>query len=253
MDIDSKKPSHEERFHVNVVGLGHVICDLVKTVEGKGHTVVNPNLVELAVCLLSKLDHITVIETFIYKSNENEGQETEGQETEGRNFTLMRKYHNRIKRQLFKTVSGQRYLLDIGSGRGGDVSKWRNFDKIVAVEPNGDHIVELERRLELWGLRDRVEIVQTGGEDTKKITAAVKRFVGQRVHIISMMLSMTFFWKNKKRLQKLVETIDTNLDDHGTILFMVMDGDTVEEVFDPYFLSFKTRKLVFHQTEEDKG
>ncbi len=181
---------------------------------------------------------------------------------EGRNFTLMRKYHNRIKHQLFKsltsfrTVAGQpkkRYLLDIGSGRGGDVSKWRNFDKIVAVEPNGDHIVELERRLELWGLRDRVEIVQTGGEDTRKITAAVKRFVGQRVHTVSMMLSMTFFWKNKKRLQKLVGTIDANLYDHGTIVFMVMDGDTVEEVFDPYFLSFKTKKLVFHQTEEDKG
>ena len=75
MDIDSKKPSHEERFHVNVVGLGHVICDLVKTVEGKGHTVVNPHLVELAVCLLSKLDHTTVIETFIYKSNESEGED----------------------------------------------------------------------------------------------------------------------------------------------------------------------------------
>ncbi len=75
MDIDSKKPSHEERFHVNVVGLGHVICDLVKTVEGKGHTVVNPHLVELAVCLLSKLDHTTVIETFIYKSNEKEGED----------------------------------------------------------------------------------------------------------------------------------------------------------------------------------
>lgn len=76
MDIDSKRPSHEERFHVNVVGLGHVICDLVKTVTRKGHTVVNPQLVDLAVCLLSKLDCVTVIETFIYKSNENEGEDT---------------------------------------------------------------------------------------------------------------------------------------------------------------------------------
>jgi len=173
----------------------------------------------------------------------------------GKNFTLMRKYHSRIKRQLFQSVlnRGAEFLLDIGSGRGGDVSKWQGFAKIVAVEPNADHIKELERRIEKNGLTDRVRIVQAGGEDTEVITAAVKEFIGTRVHIVSMMLSMTFFWKNKSTLRRLVNTVTTNLDDEGEIVFMTMDGDTVEEVFDPFFYAMKTGKLIFHQTTKDRG
>lgn len=174
----------------------------------------------------------------------------------GENFTLMRKYHNRIKKQIFKRslqFQTNKYLLDIGSGRGGDVSKWRDYDKIVAVEPNSDHILELQKRLKTWNLENRVKIVNSGGEDTSKISKAVKEFIGDKVDTVSMMLSMTFFWKNKKMLQKLVNTIHKNLKSDGMIIFMVMDGDTVEEVFDPFFHNYKNKKIIFHQTSEDEG
>ena len=62
----------------------------------------------------------------------------------GNTLLLMKRYHNRIKRELF--VGNGKYLLDIGSGRGGDINKWKGFDKIVAVEPNPEHIKELRRR-----------------------------------------------------------------------------------------------------------
>ena len=65
---------------------------------------------------------------------------------EGRTNKLLEKYHNRNKKNLFDdaytrfiTINGSKLrpnLLDIGSGRGGDVLKWINFGKIVAVEPN---------------------------------------------------------------------------------------------------------------------
>ncbi len=66
----------------------------------------------------------------------------------GESFSLLRAYHNRIKRFLFNSpmeVKKGPTLLDIGSGKGGDVAKWKQYSKIVAVEPNRDHIVELER------------------------------------------------------------------------------------------------------------
>jgi len=178
----------------------------------------------------------------------------------GENFTLMRKYHNRIKRQLFRNVlqnshrkSEEKFLLDIGSGRGGDVDKWKSFDKIVAVEPSSDHILELKRRIKLHNMEDKVKIVQAGGEDTSIITKIVEDFIGKRVDVVSMMLSMTFFWKNSNILSRLVETINENLDYEGKIIFMTMDGDTVEESFNPYFLGMHIRKLIFHQIKEDEG
>ena len=78
----------------------------------------------------------------------------------GESLKLVWRYHNRIKRAMFRSVTYAKSrapinerptLLDIGSGVGGDVSKWIEFSKIVAVEPNLDHIPELYRRATLHG------------------------------------------------------------------------------------------------------
>ena len=78
----------------------------------------------------------------------------------GRTFNLMYKYYNRIKSELLvdaaKDIGGTATtsaaaasdgptLLDIGSGIGGDVSKWSRagFKKIVAVEPDTAKLPEL--------------------------------------------------------------------------------------------------------------
>ena len=45
---------------------------------------------------------------------------------------LMKKYHNMVKQNILKNYKGK--LLDIGSGNGGDIHKWKHFRKIVCVE-----------------------------------------------------------------------------------------------------------------------
>lgn len=172
----------------------------------------------------------------------------------GENFTLMKKYHNRLKRDLFRlSRHNEKFLLDIGSGKGGDVDKWKRFDKIVAVEPSAENIVELERRIHLHKMENKVRVVQAGGEDTEIIKEAVQDFMGRKVDVISLMMSLTFFWKTSDMLEKLVTTVDENLAKHGSIIFITMDGDTVEEVFEPYFPSYRYAKLIFNQTKEDEG
>lgn len=149
----------------------------------------------------------------------------------GETFVLLRKYHNRIKRSLFEQYEGT--LLDIGSGLGGDVTKWYKYEKIIAVEPNKDHIIELERRIKLAGLQDRVKIINAGGQDTDIITQTVSNFIGKRVSVISLMLSLTFFWQSDDLLNNLSSTIISNIDNNGKIIFLTMDGDIVKQVFEP--------------------
>ncbi len=152
----------------------------------------------------------------------------------GNTFTLLRKYHNRIKKKLFNSVDGK-YLLDIGSGKGGDINKWRKFDKIVAVEPNSEHIEELKRRLKSAGIENKVFILQAGGEDTEQIQKAVKKFIGGRVDVVSMMLSLTFFWQSQSLVKALSNTIITNIKPQGKYIFFTMDGNLVEQTFEPAF------------------
>ena len=69
----------------------------------------------------------------------------------GQTLMTMRRYHNRVKTALlaelvdnFKGYSP--VLLDIGSGRGGDMDKWNGFSKIYAVEPDEVNLREFIMR-----------------------------------------------------------------------------------------------------------
>jgi SAM-dependent methyltransferase len=149
------------------------------------------------------------------------------------------KYHNTIKGDLYFEM-GKKYnknftLLDIGSGRGGDIGRWKKFTgNIIAVEPYKPNRDELIKRLNKSGINDRVTIVPLGGEKTVEITKAVKENIpGGKVDVISLMLSMSFFWSSKKHLEALVRTIVTNLKPGGTIIFLTIDGDSLEQIFEP--------------------
>ena len=151
---------------------------------------------------------------------------------------LLRKYNNRIKRQLFDSVSRDSTLLDIGSGMGGDISKWKKFKKVLAVEPQAESIIEFNRRLETFGSSDkkRIHILRAGGQDTEVIAAKAREiFTNGKVDVVSMMLSLSFFWQNETVLQSLVDTIKTVLKPGGKIIYLTIDGDAVTQTFRPAF------------------
>lgn len=153
---------------------------------------------------------------------------------QGDSLILLRRYHNRIKRELFNSVNPKgRTLLDIGSGAGGDLRKWSGFDRIVAVEPNAENLKEFYRRLEESDIKDRVKVIQCGGEETEKIVAAVNEWLGGKADVISSMLSLTFFWKSEHMVNALCNTILQNLKPAGKFIFLTMDGTLVEQTFDP--------------------
>ena len=183
----------------------------------------------------------------------------------GEDFTLLRRYHNRIKWDLYNRIlekfpgNDQPTLLDIGSGRGGDVAKWRNIWRIVAVEPNHDHIYDhlipriqrflgqatvqvisspdevVQKTMIALENQNKVIIVKSGGEATDLITNVVSRFIGGRVDAVTMMLSMSFFWQSADILDQLVATVANNISPTGEFAFITINGDTVQEIFQPKF------------------
>ncbi|ORX41534.1 hypothetical protein BCR36DRAFT_416709 [Piromyces finnis] len=70
---------------------------------------------------------------------------------------LMRKYHNIIKNNVLKNYRGN--LLDIGSGNGGDIHKWKHFHKILCVESKSDKIKKIKSRLSKAEIKNRVKII----------------------------------------------------------------------------------------------
>ncbi len=151
----------------------------------------------------------------------------------GKSFDLMRLYHNKIKRNLLESCGEAKYLLDIGSGKGGDLKKWNNFEIVIAVEPNEEHIKEFENRLHTLNPNTKVFIVKGGGQDYDLIEKEVKqRIPGGKVDVLSIMLSLSFFDTREKR-SDLYKTITNNLKIGGDVLIVTIDGDSVRQLFDP--------------------
>ena len=166
-------------------------------------------------------------------------------EITGTSFALVYRYHNRIKKDLYaKNIKDGNSILDIGSGRGGDLSHWSNPTEtknsnpnvgglnVVAVEPNPNNYSELLKRAPLYGMQDKIKLVKSGGEDSIAINNGVKEFIKNgKVDAVTLMLSLSFFWSSPTHLQALVNTIVQNIKPGGKILFLTIDGKSVEELF----------------------
>lgn len=145
---------------------------------------------------------------------------------------IMRKFHGRIKRGLFRKGSG--VLLDIGSGRGGDLAKWGNYEMVLCVEPSESNIVELESRLANMEphVRNKVKVLNARGQDSDKIHNFVRQNLKplgrDKVDVVSMMDSLTFFFIDDKSLPALKRTIDRCLKDTGMFIWKAMDGAKVK-------------------------
>lgn len=162
------------------------------------------------------------------------------EDIEGRSLDLAIAYHNRIKSELFRNLPKNSHILDIGSGRGGDITKWLtvlgDVGKVVAVEPNESNRNELIKRLKTFNLENRTLIVPTVGEDVELISKSVTKHIPSgKVDVISLMLSMSFFWKSEENLDSLVETIIQNLKLKGRVIFLTINGDTLEQLMEPVF------------------
>lgn len=168
---------------------------------------------------------------------------------EGNTIMMTTSYHNRIKKGLYGIIPRGSNILDIGSGEGGDAAKWISLalkakgqrdvvqpgtGLVVAVEPNANNRLELVSRINTFGMNNRVTVVPTGGEDTIAITDAVRGFIpGGKVDAVTLMLSMSFFWASNAHLDALVNTIVTNLKPGGMVIFLTVNGDVIEQIFEP--------------------
>lgn len=162
------------------------------------------------------------------------------EDLKGESLDMVYTHFNRLKRKLYSNIPKGSTILDIGSGRGGDISKWAAIDaKVLAVEPNEENRKELNSRLNRSPMLSNVKVIATGGEDTVKIIEELKVFIKNKVDAITLMLSMSFFWQSNAYLDSLVNTIVNAIKPGGKIYFLTINGDTVEQLFEPAFANIK--------------
>lgn len=139
----------------------------------------------------------------------------------------MRKFHNFIKKEyLNKYTNKPCNLLDLASGKGGDLNKWKNNKNIKSVIGYDiDEVSVLEARKRLKELKIKKPI-----KFYVKDLGKYKIICKEKVEIITSHFAFHYFFKSSKTLKTILQTID-NCSKSGTILILTLfDGSVVKNL-----------------------
>ncbi len=155
----------------------------------------------------------------------------------GQQFALSFRYHSRVKGELYEKMCSilpkdARYLLTVGAGRGGDINHWRNngITHVVCVEPDEKNREELVNRLSKTSIK--YLILPYKGEEWQKIAEETAKFIpGGKVHMVTYMLSLTFFFYSGDAIASVYYLTNATLMNGGLFSFLSFDGIEVEKFF----------------------
>jgi hypothetical protein len=182
------------------------------------------------------------------KTSKHVGEETKIINSfRGKGVYFLRSYHNDIKRELLKKGSGN--LLDIGTGKGGDIYKWGNYKKIFCIEPDEENINELINRSETRTIKTQeIIIIKTKIENLLKNFPEITK---ENISTISAMFSLTLV-----DLGKLTDIIDKISSKNCLFICTVMSKKYVKKYFEtiekskftsePYTMSLRKNNLTIH-------
>jgi predicted RNA methylase len=108
-----------------------------------------------------------------------------------------RKYQNNIKRDLIEQYCSNKNILDLGSGRGGDLGKYESIgvNHLWCVEPNEKNYTELLRRLsERKKMKNKTTLIKTVAQDTEEIVKGIRNTL---VYDIPVLFSAKIFPNGK--------------------------------------------------------
>jgi len=164
----------------------------------------------------------------------------------GEDTVLMRNFNNfYIKGELIRNING--YVIDMGAGKGGDMTKFgknREIEKVISVEPNKEFNKEYKKRLSTSRFKDKFYLLEnTKAEQYEPIIEAMKTFFpknfGSSKLTITFMISLSFFWSSEENLNKLVVSLRSIEKQYRLmggkknveIVFYTIDGYKVEKFF----------------------
>lgn len=153
---------------------------------------------------------------------------------EGSTLQTMRRLHNLFKDKLLSdNFSKGSVIMDWGSGRGGDLSKWakHGISKVFVVEPDPENLAILEdRQSKMYGSKPEIVVSKLdgellGGQNTEGLLEILN---GEEISGLVSFFSLTFFGRDKSYYQGMIDSIDQILrGDKQKFVGIVMDGDRV--------------------------
>ena len=147
----------------------------------------------------------------------------------------MRQFHNDVKLKVLQENTQEvSTLLDIGTGRGGDMHKWDkcNIQHVVGIDISKAYIQEAIKRFNSSKhLKGRNYKFYYTAPD--KMYDKYLQFIGHTLHfdIVTCMFAFHYFFENEKTLDTIMNQISNSLTTGGRFIGVAPFGENIVHMF----------------------
>jgi hypothetical protein len=150
-------------------------------------------------------------------------------------FERMRKSHNKVKEYLYnKYTYNCEYLLELCSGRGGDLHKWlfNGIKNVTGYDICDKSIAECRKRLsQTISPQPNYNFYQLDlcSDNASKIIMSNAN--SRPFNVISCNFGVHYFFKSESTFANLLNILNACLQDNGLFIVTFMDNKKIEELF----------------------
>lgn len=172
-------------------------------------------------------------------------------------FYNMRLFHNHVKRMLYdKYANNIENLLDLCSGKGGDIDKWLNNNVINVhgydIDINSVNEAKSRFKIKLNNkLKHNINI--NYNFDVLDLSTNILPEPQKLYNVVSSMFAFHYFFKSKETFETIITTIQNNLILGGYFIGCLFDGEAVNTKLNNPFLDLTRFYIKQKQTNGYHG
>lgn len=150
-------------------------------------------------------------------------------------FERMRRFHNKIKEFLYnKYCKNTNSLLELCSGRGGDMHKWiyNNIKNVVGYDISDKNIEECGRRLQTTNINKdfkydfyKMDLTRDDASDI------IYNNTQNTFDTVCCQFGIHYFFQSERTLDNIIEILDKNLKNQGRFIVTFMDNECLDNLF----------------------
>lgn len=184
-------------------------------------------------------------------------------------FENMRRFHNKIKESLYnKYTNNIDNLLELASGRGGDLHKWiyNKIKNVVGYDISEKNIQECEKRVKQMSERENKITTKTDFKQLdlcksdapeKIVKDFVKSSQEKPFDTVSCQFAVHYLFQSENCFKNLIKILDSVLKYDGYFICTFMDKKKIDELLDDkahtYKIDKSTNKVVYYISKKTEN
>lgn len=170
-------------------------------------------------------------------------------------FERMKKFHNKIKEYLYNSYSNNcNYLLELCSGRGGDLHKWKynNIKNIDCYDNSTKNLDECLKRINQINFDKNINLFNLDLNSSNSLNIILKN-KKQNYNVISCQFGLHYFFQNENTINNILDIFEQNISENGNVILTFIDNKELDKFFNgnKSVVAEQDNEIIYYLSRDD--